>query len=105
MTSFFTFVEPLAPLLRSASHNVLDVNFTKLEDVKWDYFYNGTAVSADNRTFTKACNQTTMICFIDGLASNTNYAVYMEACMIVENGASICSRFSEALDAWTTAQG
>ncbi len=105
MVSFLKLVEPLAPLLRFASHNALEVNFTKLEDVKWDYFYNGTAVSADNRTFTKACNQTTLTCLIDGLASNTNYAVNMEACMTIEDGTTICSRFSAALDAWTTAQG
>ncbi len=92
-------------MLRSASHNALEVNFTKLEDVKWDYFYNGTAVNSDNNTFTMACNQTTMICLIDGLASNTNYRVYMEACMTMEDGTSIRSRLSEALDAWTTAQG
>ncbi len=102
---FFKFVEPLAPLLRSASHNALEVNFTKLEDAKWDYFYNGTAVNSGNVSFTKACNQTTMVCLIDGLTPNTNYGVYMEACMSIEDGSSICSRLSEALDAWTTAQG
>ncbi len=92
-------------MLRSASHNALEVNLTKLEDVKWDYFYNGTAVNSDNNTFTTACNLTTMICLIDGLAPSTNYRVYMEACMTMEDGTSICSRFSDALDAWTTAQG
>ncbi len=92
-------------MLRSASHNALEVNFTKLEDVKWDYFYNGTAVNSGNVSFYTACNQTTMICLIDGLTPSTNYRVYMEACMTTEDGTSVCSRFSEALDAWTTTQG
>ncbi len=95
----------MPPLLLSAFSDGLKVNFTKLEDTKWEYFYNATAMSAENITFTTTCNDTAMACIFAGLASSTEYRVYMEACMTVEGDTLICSRFSEALVAWTTAQG
>ncbi len=95
----------MPPSLLSAFSGGLEVNFTKLEDDKWEYFYNATALSAENITFITTCNATAMTCTFAGLASSTEYRVYMEACMIVEDDTLVCSHFSEGLVAWTTAQG
>ncbi len=55
------------------------ISYKKLNDTLWQYVYNATAMSPDNRTLEVPCNATSYTCTFEGLSSSTTYRIYMQA--------------------------
>ncbi len=75
----YFYLGPEKPCLLSQTKEELLISYENLNDTLWQYVYNATALSPDNRTFEVPCNATSNTCTFEGPSLGTKYRIYMQA--------------------------